>query len=149
MSYRNKNSQLLTAGIIAIATVGLLIYFSSVNDTAKAKTTKKDDAEDTKALAPEPKKTAATTSKKEEKKAATTSDATPKKSNVTDQKELHSKIEELDKKGKALFKSKKVCVYFCASFLFVFHHCVVPKFIVFLLTSFGFSWSSTNSTNDE
>lgn len=116
MSYRNKNSQLLTAGIIAIATAGLLIYFSSMNDTAKAKTTKKDDAEDTKALAPEPKKTAATTSKKEEKKAATTSDATPKKSNVTDQKELHSKIEELDKKGKALFKSKKVCVNFCASF---------------------------------
>jgi len=99
---------LLTAGLIAIATVGLLVYFSSVNETAKAKTTKKDEDETTTAPVPAPKKAdTSTTTKKEEKKAAPTSDATPKKSNVTDQKELHSKIEELDKKGKALFKNKK------------------------------------------
>lgn len=105
MSSRSKNTQLLTAGLIAIATIGLLVYFSNQNETAKAKTTKKKDEED---VTPAPK--SSTTAKKEEKKAAAPIDdsKTPKKSNVTDQKELHSKIEELDKKGKALFKSKKV-----------------------------------------
>ena len=109
MSSRSKNTQLLTAGLVAIATIGLLIYFSNQNDTAKAKTTKKKDEEDVAAPAPT---SPTTTAKKEEKKAtaATAIDdaKTPKKSNVTDQKELHSKIEELDKKGKALFKNKKV-----------------------------------------
>ena len=111
---------MLTAGLIAIATVGLLVYFSSVNETAKAKTTKKDEDETTAAPVPAPKKAdTSTTTKKEEKKAAPTSDATPKKSNVTDQKELHSKIEELDKKGKALFKNKKVRIHFRLSYFMV------------------------------
>lgn len=48
-------------------------------------------------------------------KAPTSSDAaTPRKSNETttaaiaEEKEMHAKIEELDKKGKALFKNKQV-----------------------------------------
>lgn len=99
-----KNTQLLVAGLVAAATIGVVLYFSSAPATAKAKkdvdTGDENDAEDVEKEAPPSKPS----SKNTEKSARA---ETPKRSNVTDQKELHSKIEELDKKGKALFKAKK------------------------------------------
>ena len=109
-SRTSKNTQLLAAGIVAAATIGFMLYFSSSPKTAPAKSKpdadsgKEKEEKDAKQLTPS--SSATSTS---EKKRAPTADATPKRSNVSDQKELHSKIEELDKKGKAQFKNKKVC----------------------------------------
>jgi len=108
----SKNTQLLVAGLVAAATVSLLVYYSSAPATAKSKKdmdpsddAKRGDSKNTKTkTTPMPSSTSTSTS--DEKGAASQND-TPKKSNVTDEKELHSKIEELDKKGKALFKNKK------------------------------------------
>ena len=108
MSSRSaKNTQLLVLGLVAAATVGYLVYFSSATATAKSKKDEDygDDGDggDTKKSTP---LLSPSTNTSDVQRAAL--DGTPKKSNVSDQKELHSKIEELDKKGKALFKSKKV-----------------------------------------
>lgn len=107
MSSRSaKNTQLLVLGLVAAATVGYLVYFSSATATAKSKKDEDygDDGDggDTKKSTP---LLSPSTNTSDVQRAAL--DGTPKKSNVSDQKELHSKIEELDKKGKALFKSKK------------------------------------------
>ncbi len=103
MSRSSKSTHLLTVGLIAAATVCLLVYVN--NQGATAKSSKKGDTEEKAGVKPAP-STAKKAKTVDTKKASL--DATPKRSNVTDQKELHSKIEELDKKGKALFKSKKV-----------------------------------------
>jgi len=105
MSSRSKSSQLLATGLVAVATIGMLVYFSSTTTTATAKPKKDVDPVETveDEDASVVKKPTPSASSAEGKK----SDKTPKKSNVTDQKELHSKIEELDKKGKAQFKNKK------------------------------------------
>ena len=104
MSRSSKNTQLLTAGLLAAATVCLLVYVSNQSKGATAKSSKKDDTEEE---VQKPAPSTAKASKTVEAKKPSL-DATPKRSNVSDQKELHSKIEELDKKGKALFKNKKV-----------------------------------------
>lgn len=100
----SRSSQLLKVSLIAAATVCLVIYVNNQSKGATAKSSKKDEDD------AEVQKPASSTAKKvktvDAKKPAL--DATPKRSNVTDQREIHSKIEELDKKGKALFKSKKV-----------------------------------------
>lgn len=114
MSSRSaKNTQLLVLGLVAAATVGYLVYFSSATATAKSKKDEDSgddgDSGEAKNSTTEVKKStpllSPSTSTSDVKRAAL--DDTPKKSNVSDQKELHSKIEELDKKGKALFKNKK------------------------------------------
>jgi uncharacterized protein HemX len=98
MSSNSKNTQLLLAGLVAAAALGLVLYYASASSTAKESTatkpTKKLDVDDN------PKKPSSSRSV----------DVTPKKSNLsdTDEKKMHSKIEELDKKGKALFKNKQV-----------------------------------------
>ena len=102
-----KNTQLLVSGLIAVATIGLLVYFSSVAETAKSKKDEDPGSGAKPVEAKKPTPSSSSTSKNEVKRTVSPDD-TPKKSNVTDQKELHSKIEELDKKGKAFFKKKKV-----------------------------------------
>ena len=104
----SKNTQLFAAAFVAAATVGVLYYLSSENAKATAKSKKDVDdkkSADVKKPSPSSSSTSPSTSKGKQAAAA---DDTPKKSNVSDQKEMHSKIEELDKKGKALFKNKKV-----------------------------------------
>mmetsp|Transcript_6261 Transcript_6261/g.15496 ORF Transcript_6261/g.15496 Transcript_6261/m.15496 type:complete len:639 (+) Transcript_6261:178-2094(+) len=103
-SRSSKNTQLLAAGIVAAATIGLLFYFSSAPKTAPEKSN--DDADPGNQQEEKDTKKPSSTSTSG-KKSAQPADGTPKRSNVSDQKELHSKIEELDKKGKALFKNKK------------------------------------------
>jgi hypothetical protein len=94
MSSKSKNTQLLVAGLVAAATVSLVLYFatSSSKATVPSKKKKLDDDNSTK------------------KSSNRSIDVTPKKSNRSDvdEKEMHAKIEELDKKGKALFKNKQV-----------------------------------------
>ena len=92
MSSKSKNTQLLVAGLVAAATVSLVLYYTST--TKATAPSKKKDVDD------------ATT-----KSSNRSIDVTPKKSNRSDveEKEMHAKIEELDKKGKALFKNKQVC----------------------------------------
>jgi len=107
----SKNTQLFAAAFVAAATVGVLYYLSSENAKATAKSkSKKDDPVDDKKSAdvkkPSPSSSSTSPSTSKGKQAAAADD-TPKKSNVSEQKEMHSKIEELDKKGKALFKNKK------------------------------------------
>ena len=103
-----KNTQLVLAGLVAAATIGFVLYYSSAPSTGKAKedvgTSDEKETNDVEKEVPSSK--APSTSAEKSDRAET-----PKRSNVTDQKELHSKIEELDKKGKALFKAKKVCFY--------------------------------------
>lgn len=112
----SKNTQLMVAGIVAAATISLVVYFASSKETANASSKKEkklfqDDSSD--AVNNEEgninnrKSTCPSLTKSRGKLTASSADDTPQKSNVTDEKELHSKIEELDKKGKALFKSKK------------------------------------------
>ena len=86
MSSKSKNTQLLVAGLVAAATVSLVLYYAS---TSKPKSKDVDS----------------------KKSSSRSIDTTPKKSNrsdVVEEKEMHAKIEELDKKGKALFKAKQV-----------------------------------------
>lgn len=100
MSSKSKNTQLLVAGLVAAAAIGAVLYYSKVTSTAKEPTKKKskklDDDNDN-------------VRQKSSDSAARSVDVTPKKSNLsdTDEKQMHSKIEELDKKGKALFKNKQ------------------------------------------
>lgn len=93
----------MIAGIVAAATIGLAVYFASKPAAAKGKKAS-DDKGETKKESSKP-GTPANKSSSGGKKAPSLDD-TPKRSNVTDEKELHSKIEELDKKGKALFKNR-------------------------------------------
>ena len=117
----SMNTQLLVAGLVAAATISLVVYYASLTPaTASSKKKEKKFDDDNKGDGNASEKGSATNNKKSTTSSSSTKDksvkpttessrdATPKKSNVTDEKELHSKIEELDKKGKALFKNKKV-----------------------------------------
>jgi hypothetical protein len=104
MSSKGKNTQLLLAGLVAAAAVGLVLYYAtSASSTAKESTKKKTK----KLLDDDDPKTSDTTSTKSSSRSV---DLTPRKSNLShaDEKKMHLKIEELDKKGKALFKNKQV-----------------------------------------
>lgn len=105
----SKNTQLIVAGLAAAATISLVVYYASLKPaTSSSKKEKKLDYNGDGSTTKNEKSVLAST-KSRNVKNTTCPDDTPKKSNVTDEKELHSKIEELDKKGKALFKNKKVC----------------------------------------
>lgn len=118
MSFRtiSKNTQLIVAGLAAAATISLVVvYYASLKPaTSSSKKENKldEDGDGDRSTTTNEKSTLVSTKDRNVKTTATGPDDTPKKSNVTDEKELHSKIEELDKKGKALFKNKKVC-YMC------------------------------------
>mmetsp|Transcript_52233 Transcript_52233/g.59185 ORF Transcript_52233/g.59185 Transcript_52233/m.59185 type:complete len:646 (-) Transcript_52233:29-1966(-) len=103
----SKNTQLIVAGLAAAATISLVVYYASLKPaTSSSKKENKLDEDGDGSTTTNEKSTLVST-KDRNVKTTTGPDDTPKKSNVTDEKELHSKIEELDKKGKALFKNKK------------------------------------------
>ena len=97
MSSKNKNTQLLVVGLVAAVSVSLILYYSSKSSSTAKEPTKKKKLDDDAAAS--------------KGSGSRSIDLTPKKSNrtdTTDEKEMHAKIEELDKKGKALFKNKQV-----------------------------------------
>ena len=106
---KNNNSQLLIAGLAAAATASLLYYLIFANASektdadaeAKAKAKAKALAMDAPGKATSP--SAKSAAKKSEMAASPSSSG-----GKLDDKALHAKIEELDKKGKALFKNKQV-----------------------------------------
>lgn len=100
----SKNTQLIVAGLVAATTISLVVYFVSSKPVSAAKLDDNNGDENTDENVKNEKSTLTSTNQKK----SISPDDTPKKSNVTDEKELHSKIEELDKKGKALFKNKQV-----------------------------------------
>lgn len=101
----SKNTQLIVAGLVAATTISLVVvYFVSSKPVSTAKLDDNNGDENTDENVKNEKSTLTSTNQKK----SISPDDTPKKSNVTDEKELHSKIEELDKKGKALFKNKQV-----------------------------------------
>lgn len=106
----SKNTQLIVAGLVAATTISLVVYFVSSKPVSAAKLDDNNGDENTDENVKNEKSTLTSTNQKK----IISPDDTPKKSNVTDEKELHSKIEELDKKGKALFKNKQVsfCIFF-------------------------------------
>lgn len=152
MSRLNQTQIVLIGGIAAAATLSLLYYFvfsrreladakkvdSELEDIAGSTTTdtKKDTASRTTSSSsaasvpaspePTPRGSAASAEK----------DKTPLVKNTKkDEKEIHAKIEELDKRGKALFKDKQV--RYCPRRLVVvpqslWRHVVFDSDIIFL-----------------
>lgn len=117
MSSRNKNTQYILIGVAAVASVGFLYYMSQ---QAPTKTKKKLDGDDdyldladditVKAKGRSFEASEAVKSVETAGDKAAAAIATGK----MDEKALHAKIEELDKKGKAFFKNKQVSVI-CAN----------------------------------
>ena len=112
-----STTKLLVAGIVTAASVGLLVYISSTTASAKSKkdinqtnngecSRVKQRTASASATATDNKNSG--TDNKNLGKRPMSRDCTRQNFNLNDQKELHSKIEELDKKGKVLFKNKKV-----------------------------------------
>jgi len=135
-SSKNTHTQLLVTGLLAAAALGLALYLasspSSPSSSFSSSSAASQSGDESKATSKAKRKastnasasadasasaSANTTINASAKKVYTTKETaavtdnpgihTPKRSNVTDEKELHSKIEELDKKGKALFKKKQ------------------------------------------
>ena len=98
MPKANQNTQYVVLGLAAAAAAGLVFLWFQQQKATTGPSKKLDDSEDF-------------------------SQATTKASNATttakklddedrmDEKALHAKIEELDKKGKAYFKGKKVRIF--------------------------------------
>ena len=130
LSLKSKQTQLVVAGIAATAVVGLLVYSRlSSKSVATTKKPKKLDDDDDDLLFVDPRAPVeGSTGKGGGNKAVdyvdTASDATPRKSNesggpkpkkavkssptASDEKQIHTTIEALDKKGKTFFKNKQV-----------------------------------------
>jgi hypothetical protein len=156
MSSNKKNTQLLISGLVAAVAVSVLVYFATrpsaagstaASATAENKKKWKDDDD-----------TTSSTANRSVNFAEGSSDATPRKSNeslskkatssgggggsttgtgstisnsISEEKELHSKIEELDKKGKAFFKNKQVrelCVRVCVCDCFLIRNLSAWRF---------------------
>lgn len=111
MSKLNKqHTQFLLMGLAAVAAAGVLFYLTKESATAKSgpkdggktgaaggdASKAKDRSLDTSTV-----KTSNTSSSKSSEPKKTTS-------GTMDEKELHAKIEELDRKGKGFFKNKQV-----------------------------------------
>ena len=115
MSSSAKQNQTIALGIgAAVVTVSLLYYLFSSSSKAAADNSKGSDDEPSAGS----RSLGATTPTKGATAADT--DKTPLVKNNNASKALHSQIEELDKKGKALFKAKQVRLFVC---LLVFGHC--------------------------
>jgi len=102
----SRNTKLLAAGLAAAFAVSYLMYLQS---RPPANAESKDDNDES---AKKAEKTVVETISEEKQTTAPKKySETPKRSNVTPdekiKKQLHLRIEELDKKGKALFKSRK------------------------------------------
>jgi hypothetical protein len=100
-----KNTQLLVAGLVAAATLGLVYYLATSSSTESASSSSSSKK---KKLLDED--DGANDKQRGSRSVDFSSDSTPKKSNesIPEEKQMHAKIEELDKKGKALFKNKQV-----------------------------------------
>ena len=127
-----RNTQLIVGGLLAAVALSLVVYYTTspsassalaLNKKKKKKKLDDDDDDDDAARATPSKGRSVNFSD-------VSSDATPRKSNetssssskrtragsggtttshsVAEERELQTKIEELDKKGKALFKNKQV-----------------------------------------
>ncbi len=116
MSQKTQNAKYILMGLAAVAAAGVCYYLSAQQiSSAKAKALDSDDglADDDTIPA---KGSSTTTTKSKATKGTTDLKTSTKKRDVDttdrmDEKELHTKIEELDKKGKAFFKDKQVgCV---------------------------------------
>ena len=126
----SRNTKLLAAGLAAAFAVSYLMYLQS---RPPANAESKDDNDES---AKKAEKTVVETISEEKQTTAPKKySETPKRSNVTPdekiKKQLHLRIEELDKKGKALFKSRKVRV-FCdivQRFDVFFHVCSLLSFV--------------------
>jgi len=110
-SKSNQNTQILLMGLAAVAAAGVLLYFVRQEPSpAKAKTLDDDDMADDATV----KAKGRSLSSHQKDSPFKASAANKKTSNISgrpwDEKALHSKIEELDKKGKAFFKNKQVGV---------------------------------------
>lgn len=113
-----QTTQLLLMGLAAVAAVGIMIYLSQNLSTPasnkKAKTLDDGDDDDMADDATVKAKGRSVGGGSSPVKATTTTTAakspekSPTSSGPMDEKELHAKIEELDKKGKAFFKNKQV-----------------------------------------
>lgn len=122
MSAKNQNTQFLLMGLAAIAAAGVLYYLlqqESSLGTVKATKKKLADEDDladddtVQAKGGTSTSTASSSTAKTLKTTSKDSSATSSKSSAADrmdEKDLHAKIEELDKKGKAFFKNKQVGV---------------------------------------
>ena len=117
MSSSSKQNQTIALGIgAAVVTVSLLYYLFSSSSKAAADKPKGSGNDD------EPSAGSRSLGATTPTKGATAADTdkTPLVKNNNANKALHSQIEELDKKGKALFKAKQVRLFVC---LLVFGHC--------------------------
>lgn len=109
-----SNKQLIVVSLAAAAvSLGLVVYFATREKKTKTTDKKKPTSEKPKAQSRSA--TTPETPVKEVKEASSLSYADPDKtpptknsSTTLEEKELHAQIEELDKKGKVLFKEKKV-----------------------------------------
>jgi len=134
-----QTQQLIVLGLASAVAVGLLVWkLSSSSSKQKAKQPSKNDNNDdlndddtapTQTTADRSLPTSATTTTPTKKKKGSKSkqqqdtDATPKRTNKTlSNADMNTKIEELDKKGKAFFKDKQVR---CAVLCFLLLHSIV------------------------
>jgi hypothetical protein len=110
MSAKRQNTQFLLMGLAAVAAAGVLYYLVQEASSGTVKAKKLSDLDD---LADDDtvqakggtteSSTAKSTTSKDISASSTSSEQGP-----MDEKDLHAKIEELDKKGKAFFKNKQV-----------------------------------------
>ena len=110
MSSSSKQNQTIALGIgAAVVTVSLLYYLFSSSSKAAADKPKGSGNDD------EPSAGSRSLGATTPTKGATAADTdkTPLVKNNNANKALHSQIEELDKKGKALFKAKQVRLFVC------------------------------------
>jgi len=112
MARSNQTQLLLFAGLGAAASISLLYYFFffRTRSTSKGKITSELDDIEPSAGAKSSSTSGPTTPAKTESQSGTGDDKTPQVKNTKPgEKETHAKIEELDKRGKILFKEKQVC----------------------------------------
>ena len=116
-----RDNQVIMIGLAAAAAASLLYYFAFAQTSAKEEVQKKtkrlDDDDDRDMIQPSSSKDRSISSvnslgteKASNISAATAARAEEKNRELEklDDKTLHAKIEEMDKKGKALFKNKQV-----------------------------------------
>jgi uncharacterized protein HemX len=110
MAKSNKNTQLVVAGLAAAAAAGIIYYWlqQQQQNPATAKSKKLDDNND-RSIDVRSDDTVQTSNASGTATNTTTGSPTKKlDDDRLDEKALHAKIEELDKKGKTYFKDKQV-----------------------------------------
>lgn len=117
MSSNRKNTQLLVTGLVAAVALGVVVYFATRPAAATTRKKKLDDDDKSTGRSVDfaetssdatPRKSNESSSKKGASGGGSTSGSSTIGISVSEERELHSKIEELDKKGKGFFKNKQV-----------------------------------------